>query len=157
MFELRSEKIHTRSWRISTRMGLPWWSSGQDSVLPRQRAWVWYLVRELIILLCHRAQPKNLGFPGTQLVKKAPAAQEILVQFLGWEDSLEEGMATHSSVLPRKSPWTKEPGGLQSTGSQRIRTTERLSTQHTAHILHTIYTQHCKSPILQCKIFLNKK
>ena len=86
------------------------------------------------------AQPKNLGFPGTQLVKKTPTTQEILVQFLGWEDSLEEGMATQSSILPRKSPWTKEPGGLQSTGSQRIRTTERLSTQHTAHILYTIYT-----------------
>ena len=86
------------------------------------------------------AQPKNLGFPGTQLVKKAPATQETLVQFLGWEDSLEEGMATHSSILPRKSPWTKEPGALQSTGSLRVRTTERLRIQHTAHVLHTIYT-----------------
>ena len=43
------------------------------------------------------------------------------VPSLGWEDPLEEGMATHSSVLAQKISWTEEPGGLQSTGSQRIR------------------------------------
>ena len=42
------------------------------------------------------------------------------VQSLGWEDPLEEGMATHSSILAGKIPWTEEPGGLQSTGSQRV-------------------------------------
>ena len=45
------------------------------------------------------AQPKNWGFPGTQLVEKVPAMRETLVQFLGWKDPLEEGMATHSSIL----------------------------------------------------------
>ena len=45
---------------------------------------------------------------------------EIWVQSLGWEDSLEESMATHSSILARKSPWTEEPGRLQSMGSQRV-------------------------------------
>ena len=50
------------------------------------------------------AQPKNLGFPGTQLVKKAPAMPETLVQFLGREDPLEEGMATHSSILAWRIP-----------------------------------------------------
>ena len=40
---------------------------------------------------------------------------------MGWEDPLEEGMTTHSSILPEESPWTEEPGGLQSTGSQRVR------------------------------------
>ena len=39
----------------------------------------------------------------------------------GWEDPLEEGMATHSSILAWRIPWTEEPGGLQSTGSQRVR------------------------------------
>ena len=43
------------------------------------------------------------------------------VQSLGWEDSLEEGMATHSSILTWKIPWIDEPGGLQSTGLQRVR------------------------------------
>ena len=42
------------------------------------------------------------------------------VQTLGWEDPLEEGMATHSSILAWRSPWGEEPGGLQSIGSQRV-------------------------------------
>ena len=45
--------------------------------------------------------------------------QEIRVQFLGWEDALEEEMATHSSVLAWKILWTEEPGGLQYMGSQK--------------------------------------
>ena len=46
--------------------------------------------------------------------------QETWVQSLGQEDPLEEGMATHSNILAWEIPWTKEPGGLQSMGSQRI-------------------------------------
>ena len=49
-----------------------------------------------------------------QLVKNPPAMQETPVQFLGREDLLEEGMATHSSILPGESPWREEPGRLQS-------------------------------------------
>ena len=45
--------------------------------------------------------------------------QETEIQLLGLEDPLEEGMATHSSILAWKIPWTEEPGGLQSMGSQR--------------------------------------
>ena len=45
---------------------------------------------------------------------------ETLVQSLGWEDSLEEGMATHSSILAWRIPWTEELGGLQSIGSHRV-------------------------------------
>ena len=51
--------------------------------------------------------------------------QEMRVRFLGQEDPLEEGMETHSSILAWKILWTEEPGGLQSTGSQRVKT--RLS------------------------------
>ena len=47
--------------------------------------------------------------------------QETWVQFLGWEDPLETKMATHSSILAWKSPWTEKPGRLESTGSQRVR------------------------------------
>ena len=47
--------------------------------------------------------------------------QEMLVQLLGWEDPLEESMATHSSVLAWRILWTEEPGGLWSMGSQRVR------------------------------------
>ena len=56
-----------------------------------------------------------------QMVKNPPAMQETQVRSLGQEDSLEEGMAAHSSVLAWKIPWTEEPGGLQSIGSQRVR------------------------------------
>ena len=45
---------------------------------------------------------------------------ETWVQSLGWEDALEEGMATHSSILAWRVPWTEEPGGLQPMGSQRL-------------------------------------
>ena len=45
--------------------------------------------------------------------------QEMQVQFLGQEDALEKEMATHSSILAWKIPWTEEPGGLQSMGSQK--------------------------------------
>ena len=63
------------------------------------------------------------GFPDGSMVKNPPAMQEpqeTQVQFLGQEDPLEEGMATHSSILAWRIPWTEEPGGLQSTGSQRV-------------------------------------
>ena len=56
-----------------------------------------------------------------QMIKNLPSMQETKVQFLGWEDPLEKGMATHSSTLAWKIPWTEEPGGLQSMGSQRVR------------------------------------
>ena len=55
-----------------------------------------------------------------QLVKNPPAMQETSVWFLGGEDPLEEGMATHSSILAWRIPWTEEPSGLQSMGSQRV-------------------------------------
>ena len=55
-----------------------------------------------------------------QLVKNQPAMWETWVQSLGWEDPLEEEMATHSNILAWKIPWTEEPGGLQSQGSQRV-------------------------------------
>ena len=51
-----------------------------------------------------------------QRLKRLPAMQETWVQSLGWEDLLEKDMATHSSILA----WREEPGGLQSTGSQRV-------------------------------------
>ena len=64
-----------------------------------------------------------LGFPGGLAVKNLPAMQELQetwVQSLGREDPLEKEMATHSSSLAWKIPWTEEPGELQSMGSQRV-------------------------------------
>ena len=53
-----------------------------------------------------------------QMVKNLPAIQVTWVRSLGWEDPLEKGMATHSSILAWRIQWTEEPGGLQSMGSQ---------------------------------------
>ena len=55
-----------------------------------------------------------------QTIKNPPAMQETWVRSLGWEDPLEEEMATHSRILVWKIPWTEEPGGLQSMGLQRV-------------------------------------
>ena len=56
-----------------------------------------------------------------QMVKHLPEVQETRVQSLDWENLLEKEMATHSSILAWKIPWTEEPDGLQSMGSQRVR------------------------------------
>ena len=64
-----------------------------------------------------------MGFPGGSVVKNLPVMQEMQktwVQSLGWEDPPEEEIATHSSTLAWKIPWTEEPGRLQSIGSQRV-------------------------------------
>ena len=61
-----------------------------------------------------------LTFLMVQNVKSLPAMQETWVQFLGWKDPLEKEIATHSSILAWRIPWTEEPGGLQSMGLQRI-------------------------------------
>ena len=55
-----------------------------------------------------------------QMVKNLPAMWETWVQSLVWEDPLEKGMATHSSILAWRVPWAEEPGGLQSMGLQRV-------------------------------------
>ena len=54
------------------------------------------------------------------MVKNPPARLETWVRSLGREDPLEKGMATHSSIFAWRIPWTEEPGGLQSTGLQRV-------------------------------------
>ena len=71
--------------------------------------------------LSSSSRTTSRGLPGGSTVKNPPAMQETWVQALGQEDPLEKGMATHSRVLAWRTPWTEEPGGLQSTGSQRVR------------------------------------
>ena len=57
----------------------------------------------------------------TQMVRNLPAMQGPTVRSLGWVHPLEKAMATHSSILARRTPWTEEPGGLQFMGSQTVR------------------------------------
>ena len=75
-----------------------------------------------------------------QTVKNLPAMRETWVWSLAWEDPLEEGMATHSSVLAWRSPWTEEPGGLQSMELQRLRHdwVTKHSTSQWAHLFKTV-------------------
>ena len=76
-----------------------------------------------------RSSGEGLGYPlqysqaflVAQMVKNPPAMQDTWVRFLGWEDTLEKATETFSSILAWRIPWTEEPGGLQSIGSQRVR------------------------------------
>ena len=61
-----------------------------------------------------------MGFPHSSVVKSLPAVQETQIRFLGQEHPLEKEMATHSSILAWETPWTEEPGGLQSVGLERV-------------------------------------
>ena len=73
---------------------------------------LWWMIFDVTTTNC---------FPhGSDNKESTCGLRETWVQSLGWEDPLEEGMATHSSILAWGSPWTEEPGGLQSKGSQRV-------------------------------------
>ena len=89
--------------------------------------------------------PSYLGFPGgwpclvAQMVKNLPKVQETQVHSLGQNDPLEKEMATHSIILAWRIPWTEEPGGLQSTESQRIRHDWVINTFNTSYLLLIIF------------------
>ena len=76
----------------------------------QQQGFRWHL-----LLKCRASQV-------AQRIKNLHTTRETWVPSPGWEDRLEKGMATHSSVLARISPWTEKPGGLQSIGSKRVKT-----------------------------------
>ena len=78
------------------------------------------------------------------MVKNLSAVQETLVWFLGQKDPLEKGMATHSSILAWRIPWTEEPGGLQSMGSQRVG--HDWATRHTLTLLTVDPLPSLKTP-----------
>ena len=87
------------------------------------------------------------------MVKNLPAIQEMRVQSLGQEDPLEKEMATHSNILPPEIPWTEEPGGLQSLGSQRVRQTQGLNMYARVHSLRYWTDQKFDKPLL---LWLNR-
>ena len=98
--------------------------------LPLTEIWA-SLVAQLVdlswILVLERSPGEGIGYPllyswtslVAQMVKNPPAMRATWIQSLGWEDPLDEGMATHSSILAWRIPWTEKPGGLQSVRSQR--------------------------------------
>ena len=89
-----------------------------------------------------------------QLVKYLPAMQETWVRSMGWEDPLEKGKATRSSILAWKIPWTEEPGGLQSMGVTKSQT--RLSDKHLEKRKSVFSTKMLICQSLQHKCFSDK-
>ena len=83
----------------------------------------------------HHNYLTHWAFLVSQTVKNLPAMQETRIQSLDWEDLLENGMSTHSIILTCRIPWTEEPVGLQSMGSQKVRL-KQLSTHAHAHTIH---------------------
>ena len=86
-------------------------STSQSQTHTKKRLWS-------LVVVCFQSDWTSLM---AQMVKRLPTMQETWVQFLSWKDLLEKKMATHSSILAWKIPWTEEPGRLQSMGSQRVR------------------------------------
>ena len=71
--------------------------------------------------------PKTGACLVAQMVQNLPAMQETRVQFLGWEDPLEKGVGTHSSILAWRIPWIVEPGSYSPWGLKELNTTEQLT------------------------------
>ena len=104
--------------------GFPWVSCNSLLMDPKRCLQEEQCGRQELVLL-HLAVYMQLsttwGFPGGLVVKNPVAKQETWVRSLGRKDPLEKEMATHSSILAWKIPWTEEPGWVQSMRSQRVR------------------------------------
>ena len=103
----------------------PWklWSNHTDLLYVSECSMFFQIPVTLLMVSLPHGMPFSTlisGFFGDQTVKNLPAVQEIWVQSLGWEDPLEKGMTTHSSILAWRILWTEEPGQLQSMGLQRV-------------------------------------
>ena len=100
--------------------------------------WIACKIQEYSFILCYiyikkKKEKTNWAPPVAQTVKNPPMMRETWVPSLGWEDPLEEGMATHSSALAWRVPVDREPGGLQSKWSQRVG--RDWATKHTLKII----------------------
>ena len=131
--------------------GLPWSSPGEESAYStRDPSLISGEGRSLEEGLGHLLQYSWASLVA-QLVKNLPAMWETWVWALRWEDPLEEGMATHSSILAWRTLWTKEPDRLQSMGSQRVRHDRATSAAH-VHIC----TQ-CREKTTKLTFFYKKR
>ena len=103
--------------------------------------------------LAAAAAMANEGFPGDSVIKNSPAMRETLVWSLSWEDPLEKEMATHSSILAWRIPWTEEPGRLQSIGLQSRTWLKLLSMQWLMMINIFSYTYFLSVYFLQWNVW----
>ena len=105
-------KISTKCLLCASHCGRHWRQSAEKETTPVLRGWSYIII------------PGNLLQLGASLVaqrlKRLPAMRETWVRSLGLEDPLEKEMATHSSIVAWRIPWTEEPRGLQSAGLQRV-------------------------------------
>ena len=92
-------------------------SSSQSLLLPTQDIYKWLIIRDEFLREIKGPQPASLV---AQMLKHLPAMWETQVRSLSWDNPLEKEMATHSSILAWKIPWTKKPGRVQSVRSQRV-------------------------------------
>ena len=126
-----------KGWCVLEEGRIGRWSPRAGAAPP---SWMWGALSpsDLGFLLCWDQRPEIPTSPSAaclhppglrspdvplvaQTVKNLPAMQETRIQSLGWEDPLEEGISTHSSILAWRIPWMEEPGRLQSMGPQRVR------------------------------------
>ena len=149
--QLKRWRVTLHMWFDSGAHQVPSGSACPPSLsLPHLQGWFWYQIpynckkhqafilwgirpaeksSPLFFFFWQQTRPNRASLVA-QMVKNLPAKQETWVWSLGWEDSWRKGLATHSSTLAWRIPWTEEPGGLQSMGSHRLDMTEWLS-KHT--------------------------
>ena len=101
---------------IKIQLSHPYMTTGKTMAFTR-RTFVGKVMSLLFNMLSRLVTKASLV---AQMVKRLPAVRETRVLSLGWDEPLEKEMATHSSTLAWKVPWTEEPGMLQSMGSQRV-------------------------------------
>ena len=127
---MKCSSVHTPAWSWEWGQALSTeWTNESRTRLPVRKKFsyqkkVWAVeTRSHSKVLNKMLSVKLPGFTGGSVVKYPPAVpemQEMWIRYLGWEDPLEEGMATHSSILAWRIPWAEEPGGQQPIGSQRV-------------------------------------
>ena len=105
-----------------TSIYFPWCSPESRSPWTLRRTFFFFSPQlTMVYLKKHQRASFSWGSLVAQMVKNLPAMWETWVLSLGWEDPLEKGKATHSSILPWRIPWAEKPGGLQSMRLQRVR------------------------------------
>ena len=135
-----SDSVRPQRWQ-PTRLPHPWDSPGKNTGVSCHCLLQWMKVKsesEVAQWCPTLSDPMDCSLPGSSVhgifqatVLEWIAVQETWVQCLSQEDPWEEKMATHSSTVAWKIPWTEEPDGLQSVGSQRDRKSTRLNSSHT--------------------------
>ena len=122
----------------------------------REQSSLCYTVGSCCLSVLDLAMCMCEGFPSGSVVKNLCASEEIQetwVWSLGREDPLEEEMATHSSIHAWKMPWTEEPGGLQSMGSQRVEHTKHTCMHTHVHVSPTLHLTTTKFDVLYLLLF----